>query len=316
MSHSCPSTSSKHDTTGIVKPMKTVFEHTQTQLLVIPQSLFAMKDVKLLCRLRNSAIFHKNLEQDLTNIEFYTNNPCLIYIESGREVITNSNNETVQLDAGVAIFLPQGSNLHSDFVKQTKALKAKLVFFDEEVITDFLAKTNRKVASDEPDLYQYCILNARDVFDRYFSSINRQIDEQSYLHGKFQELLHLIAYVDTSGQFHNLLRTMRRLPPKKNLLRLLDSPEILHLNVSEMAHISGRSLSSFNRDFKAIYQLTPKQWLVEKRLNKARELIQSETMSVTDIAMLVGYSNVSQFIKAFKAKYGLTPTAMQTQPMT
>jgi AraC-like DNA-binding protein len=296
--------------------MKTVFEHTQNRLLVIPQSLYAMRDVKLLCRLRNSSIFHKSLDQDLTNIEFYTNSPCLIYIKSGREVITSSDNETVTLDAGSAIFLPQGLNLRSDFVKQTKALKAKLAFFDDEVITDYLAKTNRSTVSDKSSSYHHITLNDRGVFERYFASINPRINEHAYLHGKFQELLHLIAHVDSSNRFHSLLRTMRSLPPKKNLLRLLESPEILHLNVSDLAHISGRSLSSFNRDFKAIHQLTPKQWLVEKRLHKARELIQSDSMSVTDIAMLVGYSNVSQFIKAFKNKYGVTPKALQTEPMT
>jgi AraC-like DNA-binding protein len=188
------------------------------------------------------------------------------------------------------------------------------VFFDEAVIADYLAKTSRGAGIDKPAPHQHCLLNGRQIFDRYFASINPRISEEAYLHGKFQELLHLIAHMDSSGRFHHLLRTMRRLPPRKNLARLLDSPEILHLNVSELAHISGRSLSSFNRDFKAIHRLTPKQWLLDKRLHKARELIQSDSMSVTDIALLVGYSNVSQFIKAFKTKYGVTPKTLQAGP--
>lgn len=296
--------------------MKTIFEHTQSRLLVIPQSLYTMKDVELLCRLRTSAVFHKNLDHDLTNIEFYTNNPCLIYIESGQEVISNRNNETITLNAGNALFLPQGSSLQSDFVKHTQNLTAKLVFFGEEVIAEYLAKTTQSEVDDQSSHHHHCILNNRQVFSHYFASITRQIKNEAYLYGKFQELLHLIAHVDTSGNFRQLLKTMRSLPTKKNLIRLLENPEILHLSVNDLAHISGRSLSTFNRDFKAIHSATPKQWLVEQRLDKARELIKSESMSVTDIAIQVGYSNVSQFIKAFKAKYGITPKNLQTEMMT
>jgi AraC-like DNA-binding protein len=296
--------------------MKTVFEHGQSRLLVIPQSLYTMKDVTLLCKLRNSAIFYKSLDQDLTNIEFYTNNPCLIYIERGQEIISNRQNETITLNAGDAIFLPQGSNLQSDFVKQTQSLKAKLVFFGDEVIAEYLAKTSQTEMADKSCSVNHCILHNMDILRRYFESITPQITGEAYLNGKFQELLHLIAHADTGGRFHELLKTMRRLPPRKNLSNLLDSSEILHLNVSDLAHISGRSLSTFNRDFKALYKLTPKQWLMEKRLHKARELVKSESMSVTDIAMLVGYSNVSQFIKAFKTKFGVTPKTLQTEAMT
>ncbi|WP_157576834.1 hypothetical protein [Pseudoalteromonas rubra] len=53
--------------------MKTVFEHTQISVLVIPQILYAMKDAEVLGHYRNSAIVYKNLAQDLVDIEFYTN---------------------------------------------------------------------------------------------------------------------------------------------------------------------------------------------------------------------------------------------------
>lgn len=286
--------------------MKTVFEHTQSNVLIIPQSLYAMKDVKLLCKNRNSAIFLKSLEQDLRDIEFYTNIPCFVYIESGSEVITNSKHETVTLKTGSSVFLPQGLNLHSDFVKATSSLKAYLVFFGDELITEYLNRLQRPF-SHEKTVTGYCVSHDGQAFQKYFDSINYQIDEESYLTAKFKELMHLIAYADTQNIFHSLLTPNRRLPPAKNLRRLLDTVDTIHLSVNELAQLSGRSLSSFNREFKTIYQVTAKQWLSEKRMHKARELLESECHSVTDVAMMVGYSNVSHFIKAFKDKFGNTP---------
>lgn len=291
--------------------MKTVFEHTRSRVLVVPQALYSMKDVKVLCQLRNSAIFHKSLEQDLRNIEFYTNTPCFIYIESGVEVITSNSHEAITLKPGDSIFLPQGLNLHSDYVKETRSLKAKLVFFSDEDIAMFLSKFNRVMEHNVTDC-DYLYLDESQHFGRYFDSINFDIREESYLSSKFQELLYLVDHADKSNKFYSLLSTMKRLPPKKNLMRLLDTVETLHLSVGDLAHLSGRSLSSFNRDFKAMYQVSAKQWLLDNRLSRAKELLESESHSVTDVAMMVGYSNVSHFIKSFKCKYGMTPKSLIT----
>lgn len=274
-----------------------------------------MRDVKLLWQHRNSAIFRKSLEQDLRDIEFYTNVPCFIHIRSGIEVLTNTNHDTIQLTAGRSIFLPQGLNLHSDFVRETKSLIAELVFFDDELIADYLKRINRR-STDNTAQQGYCLLDNHTAFDTFFKSIDFSIKKDSYFNNKLQELLHLTAHHDTSDIFHSLLSTTRTLPPKKNLKRLLNTVETINLSVSDLAQLSGRSLSTFNRDFKAIYQMSAKHWLLEKRLSKAKELLESEKHSVTDVAMTVGYNNVSHFIKAFKTRYGLTPRAAISNCLT
>ena len=286
--------------------MKTIFEHTQSNVLVIPQALFAMKDVTVLCHHRNSAIFYKNLEQDLAYIEFYTNNPCFIYIENGREVITNSNKEKVELSAGSSIFLPQGLNFLSDFVKETESLKAYLVFFDDDVVNDYLSKVKRPLVGDVSEK-TFFLEEGGDEFTAFFDSIRVDIKVPTYLNIKLQELLHLIAWKDDQHIFNSLLAKNVRLAPKRNLARILNTLDVFHLTVSDLAYLSGRSLSSFNRDFKESYKVTPKKWLREKKLIKAKELLVSEELSVTEVAMTMGYENVSAFIKAFKLKYGVTP---------
>jgi AraC-like DNA-binding protein len=287
--------------------MKTIYKHTQENILVIPQSLFTMKDVNVVRQHGNSVIFKKHLAQDLVDIEFYANMPCLIYIVSGCEILTNSNNGTIELYPGSALFLPQGVNLHSDYVKKTESLKAYLVFFNESVINQYLGnvKRNRAITIGGHD---YCVVDDKkgEIAD-FFNSIRLEITEPSYLNVKLQELLHLIAWKGDINIFHGLLFERNTKSPKRNLQRLLEKHDILHLSVSDLAQISCRSLSSFNRDFKAIYNLTPQKWLREKRLARAKELLENEKFSVTEAASEVGYVNISNFIKAFKLKYGKTP---------
>lgn len=82
-----------------------------------------------------------------------------------------------------------------------------------------------------------------------------------------------------------------------------------NLSVVDFANLSGRSVSTFNRDFRRKYELTPKQWLIAKKMQKSDALLKAGA-SVTDCALSVGYSNVSHFIKAYKQAYGDTPKAI------
>ena len=80
-----------------------------------------------------------------------------------------------------------------------------------------------------------------------------------------------------------------------------------NLNIHDYAVLTGRSISSFNRDFKRLFGTTPKKWLISKRLNKSHELLNTTKLNVTQIAMEVGYENISHFIEAYKKTYGETP---------
>lgn len=287
--------------------METLLEYTQRHVLVIPQALFAMPEVRTLFKQQSSAILYKQLERDLANIEFYTNTPCLIFIDAGYEEITTSDNRILGLSPGSALFLPQGLNLHSDYVRKATSLKAFMVFFEEAVITGFLSRCARSVQQRAAQR-SYCLVDrGGDVFRRFFASLETELQTPAYVRLKLDELLQLFAWRAGDSDFMPLLQTMQHQTPKRNLVRLLEQHDLIHLSVQDLARLSGRSLSTFNRDFKAIYQVTPKRWLQDKRLTRARRLLADPARTVTQVAGEVGYDNVSNFIKAFKTKFGDTP---------
>ena len=49
------------------------------------------------------------------------------------------------------------------------------------------------------------------------------------------------------------------------------------------------------------------EYIVEKRMELAHRLLQSGKYKVKDVVWMVGYSNTSHFIEAFKKRYGVTP---------
>jgi AraC-like DNA-binding protein len=228
--------------------------------------------------------------------------------------VTTSDNKTHKLIAQTAVFLPQGMNLHSDYVKATENLKAYLVFFSDDIITDFVS-AQPKNAIIEAKQAELLTINCGNLIPNYFNSIQFMNTQAGYsaelVRIKLLELLHILTLYD-NGFLHRVIQSTTTVSsPKRNLARLLSNSDVLKLTINDLANLSGRSISTFTRDFKVIYDVTPKRWLQNKRLIRANELLTNTELSVTHIAADLGYENVSHFIKSFKNKYKITPKQFQ-----
>ena len=79
------------------------------------------------------------------------------------------------------------------------------------------------------------------------------------------------------------------------------------LSLDAMATEIGMSRFYFCRLFKKSTGITPYQYLIKCRLDKAKSLLLSRKLSVADVALQVGFSNQSHFTKHFKRLMGVTP---------
>jgi AraC-like DNA-binding protein len=82
-----------------------------------------------------------------------------------------------------------------------------------------------------------------------------------------------------------------------------------HYNASleHFAKLSGRSLTSFKREFADIFKTSPGTWLKDKRLSEAYYLIKKKSRKPKDIYLSLGFESLSHFYTSFKQKYGVTP---------
>lgn len=83
--------------------------------------------------------------------------------------------------------------------------------------------------------------------------------------------------------------------------------------LDEMATLCGRSLSSFKRDFQRLFGTSPGRWQQDMRLEHAAALLRRRSHNVTQVASMAGFGDPSSFIRAFRAKYGITPKQLQLQ---
>lgn len=100
----------------------------------------------------------------------------------------------------------------------------------------------------------------------------------------------------------------RPLPPQR-LAHIRDMIEARlgdDLSVGDLAREARLDIRSFTRAFRSATGLAPYEYLTMRRLERARDLLQSER-SITEIAMSVGYANPSKFAAAFRRLYDCSP---------
>ena len=82
---------------------------------------------------------------------------------------------------------------------------------------------------------------------------------------------------------------------------------LYNLKLEEFAKLCGRSLSTFKRDFKEKFNMSPFRWIKSKRLEHAKVLLIQSDLNINQISYDCGFVNSSHFIKSFKEKYKLPP---------
>ena len=85
------------------------------------------------------------------------------------------------------------------------------------------------------------------------------------------------------------------------------------LDLDGLAAAASVSKYHFLRCFAATYRRTPAQYLTERRIERAQDLLRSTNLTVTEVCMLVGYSSLGSFSTRFRELVGVSPSAYQAK---
>ncbi|WP_247682410.1 AraC family transcriptional regulator [Pseudoalteromonas sp. MMG013] len=84
------------------------------------------------------------------------------------------------------------------------------------------------------------------------------------------------------------------------------------ITVEQLADIAHLSVSALERRFKKHLAKTPKQFLIEIRLEQARKLLIETTLPISSVCFDTGFVDPSYFSKLFKRFFGMTPSQLRT----
>jgi AraC-like DNA-binding protein len=105
-------------------------------------------------------------------------------------------------------------------------------------------------------------------------------------------------------------------PGKVNLVEFMETNYQFNLPLATFSYLTGRSLTTFKRDFKKAFQLSPQRWLTHKRLALAHYRLATTSCKPVELYLEVGFENLAHFSFAFKKQFGYPPTALLTSRAT
>lgn len=118
------------------------------------------------------------------------------------------------------------------------------------------------------------------------------------------------------GQAQFIERPISRSTPNHNINALLaylnENLTALHSTDSLTERLS-MSRSTFTRHFRKATGMSLNQWLIEARLQRARELLESTDLSITDIAEQSGFHSDTAFRQHFLKKHKISPNRWRKQ---
>ena len=80
-----------------------------------------------------------------------------------------------------------------------------------------------------------------------------------------------------------------------------------HITLEDIARAGNMSKSHLNEWFRTVTGMTPYEYLLVSRVERAVELLRGTDMTVLSVSESCGFSNLANFNKAFKKRTGLTP---------
>lgn len=105
-------------------------------------------------------------------------------------------------------------------------------------------------------------------------------------------------------------------PGKVELASFMERNYMFNMTMEKFGYLTGRSITTFKRDFKKTYNTTPQKWLTQKRLELAHYMIAEKRIKPMEVIFEVGFENLSHFSYIFKKQFGYAPTELLEEAKT
>lgn len=243
---------------------------------------------------------------DCFAINFYLSNSAINYVGDGKSYKLGLDNISILLNSAAAdleLIIPAG-----------KPVRVFNLGFTREWLKSTLLTAENADSLGQLFLSDTPIYIAENL-DFKFKNTLKELDLNKATRLRlFSGVLQLLDYMVIK-----LNKRVSGSPVPENIhyadfQQLMQSKNLLDTNleestpVEELAQHAGMSLSKFKRLFKQVFGTTPYKYYLKNRMEKAMELLLSGQQSVSEVGFLIGYTNLSQFTKAFKKHHGILPS--------
>ncbi|WP_316778568.1 AraC family transcriptional regulator [Pedobacter antarcticus] len=260
---------------------------------------------------KNSEIMLSCIEEKYYKGEVVLEHHSFVRIISGEMKIIQSDQKTI-VGVGSTLLIPR--NQLATFIKYPKdgkPYKSVVLTFTTEKLKHYYS--NHSFELTKPQQHRLKLLPPHQLFDSYFAAFESYFDVEDDLPSdlidlKIEEAMIILRSVDKDIDY--TLADFSE-PGKIDLAEFMEKNFMFNMTMEKFGYLTGRSLTTFKRDFKKSFKSTPQRWLTQKRLELAHYYLSSKDRKPVDVYLEVGFENLSHFSFVFKKQFGYAPTEIK-----
>ncbi|WP_020533341.1 helix-turn-helix domain-containing protein [Flexithrix dorotheae] len=258
-------------------------------------------------------IYDYKSTEEISKQQIILNKNTFSFLQEGKKEVF-FDNSSYAIDNSQFLLMKSGHCLMTEKIsKISEYYRSLLFFFSTEDVLRFIKKFDLQLINSKSVYSTYSF--DYDSFTKRF--VDSLIDisklsmslQQKILKTKFEEIM--LYLIDSKGVdfLYSLISNTNQ---SQKFIQTIEGNQLNKLTIKELAFLSNMSVSTFKREFQKHFNSSPSKWFQEKRLEHSAFLLKSQFKRPSDIFEEIGYENLSNFIQAFKAKYGVTPKQYQS----
>ena len=276
-------------------------------MLTVPDRLLKLPSVKVYYHSLDASLLHKQLEETSYGRQSYISKHVFSMVVAGEQHINQENGHQLIIKAGEMACIKKGLYTINDLIPSGQDFEVYLLFFTDDLLNQLFANYNSSIKDPiiPKDYFKLATPNYLKLFWQSIEQLALLPELNTEIFPlKVEEFFSVLQAIYPKVIEHLL---SIRAPQVKGLKSFMEANFDKGLTIEDYAYLTGRSSSTFRREFKTKFGTTPRRWIIQKRMEKAKSLLQKKQLEVSQVALEVGYENVSHFISAFKKTYGHTP---------
>ncbi|TRW27131.1 helix-turn-helix transcriptional regulator [Flavobacterium zepuense] len=247
------------------------------------------------------------LEEKYLRNEVMLDDHCFVRIISGEVKIVSFETSQV-FGPGDTMFFPRRQlSTIIQYPKDDQAYKCVLIILKTDRLKEYYSRHKaHETTGYLPTVKAY---DKHPLLESYFASLLPYFElyeelPEELLALKTDEAITILRTIDKSIDTFLADFSERG---KIDLADYMEKNFMFNMPLDKFSYLTGRSLTTFKRDFFKIYGMTPQRWLTERRLKLAHYLLSKNKQKPVEVYREAGFENLSHFSYAFKKQFGFAP---------
>ena len=244
------------------------------------------------------------------------NEARIVYVVNGQSELYSSN-QLIHLEKGDLLIMKTDNFVNHWQKNESDEMNTVIVFQINSDLLNHLYNDNLpEWFTQNSDSSNSIVKTERHVvIDSFFENLQVYLNHpklltEEVIQIKIKEIISLIIQSDQSGNAKRIFGHLFK-PNDYNFQETIQKNLYKNLTIDELAFLAGMSLSSFKRKFSTVYSDTPNKYITSKRLEKAKNLLTTSDLNISEIAYDCGFSDISYFSKTFKKHYNTSPSEIK-----